>query len=200
MKSRLFNPALSIVIIAVILLLSCSDDDNPTNPIGNTDELWPLIEGNYWVYDYFDRTFDSSVVNITYRVDSSFVWRGNTWHQIDVSLDERLSVKWYLRNGSDGLYTFRIMDIDTAAGLLLKFPVSEGERFWSETEQDTFVVISVSAYVSVPAGRFAGCIYYKKDVGEELYDDEWYKPGIGPIQIIWDNGDSFMRLKSYRVR
>ncbi len=172
--------------IVLIGLVGCGDDDGaiPAGPSGSSN-LWPMEEGNYWdlvVEVYFNNVLtlrDTSRL----EVDTAITFGTDRW--FGMTDDDRDGVVFY-RPGPDGVHKL-LFNREHPAGLAelwLRHPVTAGERWHSQIEDGTFMVVSADTSVTVPCGAVDGCIHYNvEDVDGEI-KDICMKPDVGPVVII----------------
>jgi hypothetical protein len=195
---KIFNlkSKLAIYTVTVILLLvvvSCSKDDNPTNPTSNNDPFTFLKVGNELEYGLY--YYDTDELRQTMKL--TIVSENNGYFKVIQDDDYTLPTYWFTDN--DGWYK---NDTESKVGAVLIIPQNcyVGLKYKSPDFPDSLAeIVSVSEKVVVPAGTFSNCIKFKEYFPDDPPDDtyimyHYYHKDIGMIMI--DAGKGILKLHS----
>lgn len=182
--------AIACVVLAMLVLVSCSDDDRAVDPgslvTGEDSSFFPLAVGNRWLFEseYLDN--DGTVVRES--TDSIYIakqteWLDQTWYEVVISrsVDGPTAEPWrfWWSNGDNGVYDSYDWKADPPS-LLFQFPVTSGVMYnsgWDE-QAVSVSVTAVDSLILVDNRRYAGWVY------ELSTRTRWIlSPGVGPIQI-----------------
>ena len=188
------------ILISVSFIVGCGDDSSsPTTP-GLPTSLYPIHLNRQWVYD--TKQFINKALVLekadTMVFDMTVIWGGSHWY----GFSGNEGIFW--RNGVDG--TWRLLLGDTFPGGVAEkyfsYPALPGENWYVESDNDTVSVVSISQPITVEAGTFLDCYYYRiQRADDSRCDSMWVKPGIGIVQqstIWWSEGDTLESVKQLR--
>ncbi len=179
MKKR--NILLTVLFLSVLVLNSCKNDDNSTNPNEASNGIIPLKIGNYWSWNYtvFD---DSGNKMITYdrieRVDYDTVINNQRWYVTIMYYETNLYT-----NNSDGYYSCHYTGSGpiSAPVLNFKYPGKVGDT-WNNNDGSKMRINSTNLKYSIPLGEFICYEYIRTAKGiSDNYDRILVSPGIGII-------------------
>ncbi len=186
-----------VVILSVIFLYGCGENDSSNIIIGPQDqdsietEIMSLEPGDMWVYDFRHFYEDSIIFQSpdSMIIDSTHMVRGIEWCVLREQLGDVSSHNYY-RQADDGIRSLYIEHGDTTEGLLFKYPVEPGDVWLGpDLNRNYLMCTSTSDTITVPIGTFENCIHYRY-VDDDDDEGMWIKPGTGWIQSMWREGEN----------
>lgn len=145
-------------ILSLVVLNSCSKDDNLTNPQQLDQKFYPLKVGNTW-------TYSTSNGDQTIRIDQTVTaTNGKTAYHIDGDDDYTIGVR-HLYYDDTKLYGFEQSTEDP------------------ELLFDESTIIQNTYEINVPAGTFTTYAFVK-DWGNSSIYTHYYAKGIGLVKLV----------------
>ena len=178
------------IVIGMLITLSCGS--NATGPSeGQSDNWWPMEQGNSWTYLEGNETLIITVLETGISMPfannlASIVWGvGGLYPDTSYWENTNEFVKLWFYTGEEW-----------ESGSWLEYPLSVGKTWGSGLACMTCV--SLSETVTVPAGTFENCA--KIVWPDAVYDEEgmYYCQGVGLVKQYWAPGDNDnLELVSY---
>ena len=189
--------------LTIGLFIACSEQDKNTSNPQTSQELYRIVAGKVWIYDterYLDdslvyRSADTLVLNT-----AQILWGGAIWTPYVGQTGT------YWRNALEGVWRLKINpNYPTGlAELIYAYPARAGEAWTVPSDDDSVSVVSASEQVTVPAGAFGQCYYYRfKRADNSRIASVWIQPGVGIVQqseLVIAGADTLratMKLKAY---
>ena len=182
------------------LIYGCSQ---PTPP-ASAPAIFPLTEGNTWVYQIseFDstntvqwNTFD------TVSIGGTITFGSETWHEVIHTMPNTGFTEYYIAK-NEGLWQKTSIPLVYHTNLIYKYPATVNDTFnvtlqtWPASDPTRLYteVISVNENLVVPLGSFS-CVHYvshtqsidsatMKVITDDPHSDAFVSPGIGMIKSV----------------
>ena len=198
MKKLTLTALIALLIMSSFVITGCGDDDDNND----NNSIYPLAVGNTWVsrdstYTFIEGLGGSFEIEIdTLIINSTGVFDGNTYYGD--------STDGWSRNTNDGVYNWN--DSLGIEELIVLYPVSVGDKFYSSMINDTVEVLSTSFNVTVPAGSFE-CVRYQ-GMNESLGNmvmDFYLSAGVGMVKMEMSTSSAgydmtmISKLQSYNI-
>jgi hypothetical protein len=196
-----FKKGISVSVLLVLLIIGCSDDDNPvqSNPVFTMNQF-PMAVGNKWVYTVVDTILQTADTVSVLAFDTTTLFNGefaNVWLITDTRYEMHIdfvsvvgdTVKFYRDRSS---IPYRIYVFPIEVGQSWGFPWNIG---WDNTE--------VTAYelVAVPFGDFNAFRIETNLTPMQLDTIEgslvWVAPETGLVRMEYYSG--FRIIESYEI-
>ena len=165
------------LLLSVLLVASCGDKSTNPKP---TSVLMPLAIGNQWEYaitDYDTNSVVISVDTVLMEIVKDTVIQNMTFYILTADGVRNPELFWP-SNQSEGIWLF--IPFDSTLSLGFKYPASVGDR--AIFGQDSMVVASANASVTVPAGTFQCYQYNTYSSGTGLEQIWYFSPNRGLVK------------------
>jgi hypothetical protein len=174
--------SLITILITLTTLIGCTDEYDLLIP--SSDKIWPLAEGNKWIFDVSATIMDTNSVQfpVLISVDSSFLWDDESlWYRL-TTISNLLPLNQTYRLESDGLHRLIFSSDGNSAinELYLKFPCDVSE-IWTLSDGNIVRLLSNSDQIRSPVGDYSGCYRYREYITVSSYNEITLFPGIGPL-------------------
>lgn len=200
MKRRVLRLAkLLVACLAVAAAtIGCRDSSKPQIIGGLSDDLYPLGEGNKWVYS--DRSRSGEIMPDRIRtVVGRVEYQGKqVWKLKDVAEDGRAPSEFVAWVDQEGLHIHQFDGVTHRDSVLpeLRFPLFMGKKWETMIKtydgghvRDEKWVYEVKGLESIqtPSGkhmaiRVDAFNYYGEDLENAFYRRTWYAPGFGVVR------------------
>ncbi len=173
---RFYRVSLGISLLIILLAASCSDKSTNPQPTG---VLIPLAIGNQWQYagtDY-DSSYEIGVDTVLLEIVKDTLIQNMTFYIVTADSVRDPEIFWP-SNQSDGMWVF--IPFDSTLALAFKYPASVGD--WVIFENDSVVVVSTNASVTVPGGTFSCYQYNTYSSGTGLEQIWYFSPNLGLVK------------------
>jgi hypothetical protein len=142
----------------------------------SSNVIVPTAVGNTWITEKRDTNGVLQSYDTVY-IPFSATYQNKTVYYIYRGYNATDSI--YARNESDGLWVYDLTH--NQSGLVWKYPINTGEKYFQFMNQDTITCLSNNQTVMTPMGQMTGCVVYGNyDMGL-LVHTEIFKPNFGII-------------------
>lgn len=177
-------------ILIIVLFISCDEkleDENEENPVEleNPCQLYPLELNNYWVFDYFKSSPDTSFNNeFTLTVTGFDIIDTKVWAQLNKTIDDSLVSANYYLCINDSIYTKQYIPDGMNRALQFIIPTDSIQFLYTSIGGDVGLIKTigfVDTVVTTPMADFSNCYFYKYST-PDWTEIVIIKYGIGIIQ------------------
>ncbi len=203
---------LFVLIMAIIIIISCEDDKNITEPISDDmsivlnsrDQLFPLEVNDYWIYDKYTQSEDTSYhQEYKLEVTRSDTIDNEVWFIMESSLDGvyNNSGKYLLKNDSVYIYAFGWGGpLKELRYIVPKDSIEEIKTTQGGDVSMTITVQKIDTTITTPLYNFDNCYSYSHSGWDNSYTTI-IKYGIGKIKMYssfryWETGKISNRIYS----
>ncbi|MFN0157500.1 MAG: hypothetical protein ACKVRP_05425 [Bacteroidota bacterium] len=177
-----FKVRFFIVALIVLLITSCSPDNDPTCPGDSiaSVEILPLKEGNIWLYKAFSYDPQGNVISTSepsMSVSGDTMISGERWYFVNSGL---------MTNKPGGLWIMSSFGEELIPYLFTKFPCSVGDSWLLGPQytnsQSIGQCVSVSEVVVTQNGSYA-CYKYLISSESGQRSEFYFRPGVGLVLL-----------------
>jgi len=181
-KESMKNIYLAIIMCAIAMLASCSDDDSNNDDGLDKTKIYHTAVGAEWLFNTISYIEDGFIdtTELKEEIIGTKVLNGETLYSLRTDEEDNVI---YIINRVNGLYVQ--LDSNDNLELFRKFPCTVGERF-IDSKNNNIEVISTNKQITV-AGKIYNTVLYRDSSfsnGNIKIEDTYMEPGLGLVK--WD--------------